>query len=129
MLYAMYADTMDMRLGERIRQLREERDLSLRELARQLEGGSAAHLSDIELGRRLPSEELLRQIAMKLGVAYAELEELDARPPVEALRRRSEQDPVFGFALRRMVEQNVKPDELLKFLQEHKDSEAKKKEK
>jgi len=120
---------MNMRLGERIRQLREEKDLSLRELARQLDGGSAAHLSDIELGRRLPSEDLLRQIAAKLGVEYAELEELDARPPVEALRRRSEQDPVFGFALRRMVEQNVKPDELLKFLQERKDLEDKKSEK
>ena len=126
-LYAVYAYSMNMPLGDRLRQLRDEKDLSLRELARHLEGGSAAHLSDIEFGRRLPSENLLRQLAAKLGVEYEELEALDARPPVEALKRRSEQDPAFGFALRRMVEQDIKPEELLKFLEERKETEANKK--
>jgi transcriptional regulator with XRE-family HTH domain len=109
---------MDKRLGERIRELREEKDISLRELAKKLEGGSAAHLSDIELGRRLPSEGLLRQLAKELGVEYEELDVLDARAPIETLKRRSEQNPVFGYALRRMVENDVKPDELLRFIED-----------
>lgn len=41
-------------LGQRIRELRERDDLSLREFARKL-GVSAAFLSDVELGRRHPS--------------------------------------------------------------------------
>lgn len=108
---------MDKRLGGKIRELREEKDMSLRELAKKLDGGSAAHLSDIELGRRLPSESLLRQLAEKLGVGYEELEVLDARAPIETLKRRAEQNPVFGYALRRMVENDIKPDELLKFIE------------
>ena len=40
-------------LGERIRELREERDLSLRELAGKI-GVSAAFMSDVELNRRYP---------------------------------------------------------------------------
>ena len=108
---------MDKRLGDKIRELREEQDMSLRELAKKLEGGSAAHLSDIELGRRLPSESLLRQLAEKLGVSYGELDVLDSRAPIETLKRKSEQNPVFGYALRRMVENDIKPDELLKFIE------------
>ena len=42
-------------LGQRIRELRGKKDLSLRELAKKLDV-SAAFLSDIELGRRYPSE-------------------------------------------------------------------------
>ena len=43
---------MKKTLGVRIRELRDQRDLSLREFARRLGDVSAAHLSDIELGRR-----------------------------------------------------------------------------
>ena len=49
-------------LGEKIRELREERDLSLRELAKKL-NLSAAFLSDIELGRRNPSDKVLSDLA------------------------------------------------------------------
>ncbi|MGH9962328.1 MAG: helix-turn-helix domain-containing protein, partial [Pyrinomonadaceae bacterium] len=54
-------------LGQRIRELRDAKELSLRELAKKLEI-SAPFLSDIELGRRYPSDEVLASLARKLGV-------------------------------------------------------------
>lgn len=108
---------MKKTLGQRIRELREERDISLREFARRLDGLSAAHVSDIELGRRFPSEDVLLRMAQVLSVNVAELRELDSRPPVEELRRRAEADPAYGIALRRMVERDVKPEDILKMLE------------
>src|SRR6266568_4398861 len=105
---------MVMTLGQRIRQLRERNDLSLREFAKKLGGLSAAHLSDIELGRRFPSEDLLAKMAQVLGVEVVELQHLDSRPPVEEIRRLAEADPTYGIALRRMIERNIKPADIMK---------------
>jgi transcriptional regulator with XRE-family HTH domain len=103
-------------LGTRIRELREARDLSLRELAREVGEVSAAHLSDIELGRRYPSESLLVKLARELKVSAEELQKYDNRAPVEDLKRRAESDPAFGFALRKIVEHDVTAEELMKLL-------------
>ena len=99
-------------LGERIRELRMERDCSLREFARDLEV-SAAFLSDIELGRRFPSDGLLTSIARKLRTPVDELRVLDNRASMDELRRRATVDPHYAFALRKMVEKNLTPNEIL----------------
>jgi transcriptional regulator with XRE-family HTH domain len=109
---------MVKRIGERIRELREEQDFSLREFARKLDNLSAAHLSDIELGRRYPSQDLLKKIASNLHVPIEELEKLDSRPPVEELKRMAEANPSFGFALRKMLEEEVSPQAILDYLDE-----------
>ncbi len=54
-------------LGERIRELRAAKDLSLREFAKKLGGMSAAFLSDVELGRLHPSDKVLERMAKVLG--------------------------------------------------------------
>jgi len=99
----------------RIRQLREEHDLSLRELAKKLGDVSAAHLLDIELGRRFPSPSLLRRIATALRVEVEELEQFDTRAPVEELKRRAAADPAFGFALRQLG--NLSSQEIIDLLE------------
>ena len=78
---------MKKTLGDRLRELRDARDLSLRELAKQLGDVTAAHLSDIEFGRRFPSEELLARLAKFFKVEETELRALDTRPPVEEMKR------------------------------------------
>src|SRR5258708_2391141 len=83
---------MKINLGQRIRQLREELDFSLREFAEKLRI-SAAHQSDIELGRRYPSDDLLKRMAKELRTSVEDLESYDSRPPVENLKRRHESDP------------------------------------
>jgi transcriptional regulator with XRE-family HTH domain len=105
-----------MPLGQRIRELREARDSSLRELAKKL-GVSAAFLSDIELGRRYPSEQNLKDLAHILGVSFDDLKTHDTRPPLEEVKRATEKDPRFALAFRRVIDSKISPEELIKFLE------------
>lgn len=105
-------------LGERIRELRERQDLSVRELAKRIQV-TPPFLSDVELGRRHPSDEVLKKLARKLETTVADLQKHDARPPVQELKRMAASNPAMGFALRRMVDEGVSSDELLEFLNKH----------
>jgi transcriptional regulator with XRE-family HTH domain len=99
-------------LGTFIRRKREAKDISLREFARRI-GVSAAFVSDIELGRRYPSEEFLAKIADELEVEIEELRKLDTRVPVEDIKKMAEADPAFGLAFRTLVDRKVKAEDLL----------------
>ena len=105
-------------LGERIRELREQRDFSVRELAKRI-GVSAPFLSDVELGRRHPSNEVLKNIASALETTAVELNKFDTRAPLQELKRMAASDPAMGFALRRVVDQGITSHELLGFLKKH----------
>ena len=107
------------RLGERIRELREALDTSLRELARCVDI-SAAFLSDIELGRRFPSEALLEKLAKHLKTTYKDLSKYDSRAPLEDLRKKSAADPRYGFALRSVVEAGLSAEDLMKLVEKKK---------
>jgi transcriptional regulator with XRE-family HTH domain len=101
-----------MTLGEKIRKLRDHRKLSLREFGSKLRR-SAPFLSDIELGRRFPSEKVLNDMAQILGVDVEELKAHDTRPPLDEMKRKIAADPRFAVALRTVINGNVTPDELL----------------
>lgn len=105
-------------LGERIRELREKHDWSGRELAKKLKV-SAPFLSDIELGRRYPSDEVLERLASFLETTPDDLKKYDARPPVQELKRIAANNPAMGFALRKVIDQEVSPEQLLTFLEGH----------
>jgi transcriptional regulator with XRE-family HTH domain len=107
---------MGKTLGQFIRELREKLDISGRELAKMLDI-SAAHESDIELGRRFPSDDLLAKMAKALRTSVDELKKYDSRVPVEELKQASAEDPAYGFALRQMLENRVKPDDILKLVE------------
>lgn len=106
-------------LGERIRELRDKKDLSLRELGKKLNHAkpiSAAFLSDVELGRRFPTDELLAQMASALDTTLEDLKKYDTRVPVNELKKLASDDPVYGLALRRVIDQQVSAEELMKLL-------------
>lgn len=68
-------------LGSEIRRLRLEAEFTLRGFAKKL-SHTAAHQSDIEHGRRMPSEDVLRRTVEALthvGANYEDLKELDTR--------------------------------------------------
>jgi transcriptional regulator with XRE-family HTH domain len=90
--------------GEAIRNLRLKRDLSLRELAKKIEI-SPPFLSDIELGKRYPSEETLEKLAKALKTSVDELRAFDHRDSVSDLKRLIESNPRLGFAFRAAVDQ------------------------
>ncbi len=93
--------------------MREGQDLSLREFAKRLGGYSAAFISDIELGRRFPSEDVLASMGTVLGVSVEELRKHDTRAPMEDLKRLAASDPTYGFALRQVIEKKLTAEELL----------------
>lgn len=113
-----------MTLGELIRKLRDEHDLSLREFASKL-GCSAPFVSDIELGRRFPSDKVLNDMARILAIDVEELKAHDTRPPVEEMKRRIAADPRYALAFRTVINRNVTPDELLNLAKRKRPNKAK----
>jgi transcriptional regulator with XRE-family HTH domain len=99
-------------LGPYMRRRRDELDLSLREFAKRL-NCSAAFISDIELGRRYPSEKVLGDIARVLDVKLEALKAMDVRAPIEDIKRLARNDPRFALAFRTMIDKKVSADELL----------------
>lgn len=102
-----------MTLGQRIRELRDERDISLREFAKKI-GCSAPFWSDVELGRRYASDEMLREASRILKVPFEELKTHDTRPPLEEVKRVTAENPRYAIALRKVIDNKVSPEELLK---------------
>lgn len=106
---------MEKTLGQRIRELRGAADLSLRELADKLPI-SPAFLSDIELGRRHPSQKVLARMAEILRTSLEDLRAYDTRPAIDEVKRRAAFDPAFGFALRQLA--GLPQEEIRKFLEQ-----------
>ena len=90
---------IEISLGKRLHELRDRADLSLRELAKRV-GISGPFLSDIELGRRFPSEEILAKLARALNVSLEDLKQYDNREPIADLKRLMDSNPKLGFAFR-----------------------------
>ena len=88
--------------------------MSLRELAGKL-GLSAAFVSDIELGRRYPSEKVLAALAKTLGTSLEELEKHDSRAPVEGIKKLASTNPAYSLAFRTIVDHKINPEDLLKW--------------
>jgi transcriptional regulator with XRE-family HTH domain len=102
-------------IGPFIRRRRDELDLSLRELAKKLDC-SPAFISDVELGRRHPSDKVLIEIAKVLKVKVEELRAMDVRAPIDEIKRVTQNDPTFALAFRTMFDKNISAEELLDFV-------------
>ena len=103
-----------------MRRRRDELDLSLREFAKRLDC-SAAFISDIELGRRHPSEKVLAEIARVLEVKVEKLQAMDVRAPIDDIKRLTQNDPRFALAFRTMIDRKVSAEELLALANQKKD--------
>jgi transcriptional regulator with XRE-family HTH domain len=108
-------------IGPYIRRRRDELDLSLRELAKRLDC-SPAFISDIELGRRHPSDKVLSEIARILKVKVEELREMDVRAPIDEIKRITQDDPTFALAFRTVIDKKISADELLEFVKNKEDA-------
>lgn len=107
----------NLTLGQKLRELRDKTGFSLRELAEKVKV-TAPFLSDIELGRRYPSDDVLAKLATFLRAPLEELKRYDVREPVADMKRLMEQNPKLGFAFRTVVEDvksgKLTPEDLLK---------------
>jgi transcriptional regulator with XRE-family HTH domain len=91
-------------MGQRLRELRERAGFSLREVAKAAKI-SAPFLSDVELGRRFPTNETLALIAQKLRASAHDLKKHDHRSAFADLKRLAEGSPSLGAAVRSLVDQ------------------------
>ena len=66
-------DPLALRVGQRIRALREEQSLTIEKLAFETEAGSKGHLSSLERGLVMPTVKTLKVIADRLEVMVADL--------------------------------------------------------
>lgn len=104
--------------GTFLRQVREQKGISLRELAKKI-GVSGAFLSDIELGRRFPAPDKIELLAKEIGVPVEELQQYDFRDEAEAIRQMMFADPNAGMAFRTLknaIQNGASPDEIRKSL-------------
>jgi transcriptional regulator with XRE-family HTH domain len=111
-------------LGDRIRELRDRADYSLREFADRIDV-SAAFLSDIELGRRHPSSKVLARIAKALDIAVGELQKHDTRATARDIKRVATTNPALGFAFRRVIDHNIPPEDLIEWIEKQTTEERK----
>lgn len=103
-------------LGEVLRDARVQADLTLRELAKKL-NITPSYISDIENDRRVPSEEVLQQLAEELKLHFDELMALAGRVGNKA-ERYMKQHPAAGVLFRRISEKSLAEDDLQKLLKQ-----------
>lgn len=78
---------------------------------------SAAFLTDIEHGRRFPSDDVFEKIATTLGTTVEELKKRDARVPVKELKELVDADPKFSILFRKLAEKKISADEALRWVE------------
>jgi transcriptional regulator with XRE-family HTH domain len=110
-------------LGDKVRAHRESAGITLRELGRQA-GVSPSFICDLEAGRRHPGPANLRKIAKVLGLAYTELEDLDHRRTLSAVKKLMEKTPAWVAVFREIEEAasegRMKPEDVQKKLRRRK---------
>ena len=109
-------DESNNSLGEVIRDTRVKKDLSLRDLAK-LVSIAPSYLSDIENDRRVPAEEIIRNIAQSLGLDAGDLMARGGRLGDEA-ERYLRKHPAAGILFRKISTRRLNEDDLRKLLRE-----------
>lgn len=106
----------DQLLGDVLREARLAADVSLRELAKQLDL-APSYLSDIENGRRVPAEDVLKRLAEHLGLDFADLMARAGRLGDDA-ERYLRRHPAAGVLMRRISSARLSDDDLAKLVRE-----------
>jgi transcriptional regulator with XRE-family HTH domain len=109
------ANTDGRTLGEVLRDARVKADLTLRDLAKKL-SISPSYISDIENDRRVPAEEVLRQLAGELKLKFDDLMAMAGRVGDQA-ERYLKTHPAAGTLFRRISDKRLPDEDLQKLLQ------------
>jgi transcriptional regulator with XRE-family HTH domain len=120
LLCPLYNLTVMEGIGPYIRKRRDELGLSLREFAKRLDC-SPAFISDIELGRRHPSDKVLIEMARVPKVKADDLRGMDVRAPIEEIKRITQDDPTFALACRTVIDKKISATELVEFVKNKED--------
>lgn len=86
-----------------VRKTRENSGQSMRSTAKRV-GVSSSFLSDVELGYRMPSAEVLTKLASVLEVPESEFLKFDPRQHIKALNQKLETTPELAVLFARLAE-------------------------
>lgn len=113
-------------LGAFLREKRQNKGLSVRKVCEAINADanniptemvSPTYLSDIETGRRAPSDRALKNICTVLKITEEEVAKHDMRVPAQEIRDLATANQLYGKAFRRIVsgiqQNNISADELL----------------
>lgn len=113
-------------LGAFLREKRQNKGLSVRKVCEAINANandistemvSPTYLSDIETGRRAPSDRALKNICTVLKITEEEVAKHDMRVPAQEIRDLATANQLYGKAFRRIVsgiqQNNISADELL----------------
>lgn len=103
-------------LGDVLREARNKAELSLRALAKKLDI-TPSYISDIENDRRVPSEDVLHQLADVLKLKFDDLMALAGRVG-DRTERYLKQHPQAGVLFRRLEERGVGDDQIQRLIKE-----------
>jgi transcriptional regulator with XRE-family HTH domain len=103
-------------LGDILREARVDLDLSLRDLAKKLDV-SPSYVSDIENNRRVPAEDVLRNMALTLRLEFDDLMARAGRFGDEAVRY-MQRTPAAGVLFRRLAQHDLSGDVIEKLIRE-----------
>ena len=103
-------------LGDILREARVRKEMSLRAFAAKV-GKTPSYLSDIENDRRIPAEDLLRQMAGMLDLDFDALMARAGRVGKQA-ERYLRQQPAAGRLFRRISEANLDQERLQRLLEQ-----------
>jgi transcriptional regulator with XRE-family HTH domain len=96
-------------LGNKLKELREAKGLSLRRLAGELKKVTATHLSDIEKGTRYPSKSLLIKLASLHNINIEELESYDSRKILKEINQQAASDPSIALQIQGFIHKQSEP--------------------
>jgi transcriptional regulator with XRE-family HTH domain len=106
-------------LGEFIREERDKKNISLRQFAQKLKI-TPPFLSDIELGRRYPSDEKLGDFAKEFGITVEQLKQFDHRESFTDFKYLVERNPELRLAFRSRMKEvkagKLTTEDLIKIL-------------
>lgn len=108
------ANTSGKTLGDVLREARVAADVSLRTLAAELKI-TPSYISDIENDRRVPSEEVLRQLADHFRLKFDDLMALAGRVGEDA-ERHLRREPAVGHLFRRIAEKRLGREDVQKLI-------------
>jgi transcriptional regulator with XRE-family HTH domain len=112
----MVNENDSLTLGDVVREARNSAKLSLRDLAKRI-NKTPSYISDIENDRRIPSEDVIRDIAKVLNLEFDEIMALAGRLGSRA-ERYIKRHPIVGVLLRRISDGNLQDEDLKKLLQQ-----------
>jgi len=103
------------KLGQHLRDLRKRHRISLRQVAAKARI-TAPYLSDIELGRRHPSDRVLADLARVLRTPVDELRQHDPKALLREIEERMAKEDGFAEALRCVLRRWNTAEELLRIV-------------